>query len=474
MSRRVSLDARRDGWVLAGAGGLVVVGLSALLWSAASLLPVALVLPVALLLLAVGVVAVRHRQAEAAFVLLIVLSLAVQGSGDPGYNPFQLAFGLWLVAYCLGWYLYALIAQRRILRSGRDLAMGYWLFVAAPLAAVLGPLQGVVPADYMSDLSCALALSAYFPLRDFCVRNERGPLFLSLAIIGIGIYAVVSNLVRFYMVITGATELYEIVDVRLATGEIHISFAILFLAVGAAVSKRWRALAFVVGIFLLAGLILSKSRGAWLTTLVGLAGASYAAGFRIQRRLVVGMVGGIVALAVGSVAILGNTLLLIGAGLLRRFASLSSTGQDISLLNRQAESDATRELIFSNPILGYGWGVPVHRFDLIVKSTEVWAFIHNGYLWMWHKVGLFGLLAILVVIVASAWGGFLVARTPNPARPEYERALGAACFGSMGLLVLIVIPSNPFAVLDQMFVCTLVLALASGLRERWRPSTTDP
>ncbi|MEM1116503.1 MAG: O-antigen ligase family protein [Bacteroidota bacterium] len=448
---------------------LAVLGLAAIIGGTAIVPNAAIALPAALALTAAGVaVATKVRPSlTAGFVVLICMSIAAQGN-DEGTDIFEIAFGLSLISYVLVWYGTTVIGGRRWIRNGVDVALFLYLLGSVTVGIGVGVLLGSFGTDFRSDLTCLLALALFFPTREICVRSRHGVAIVTGLILMLGLYAAAVNAATLFGTLSGATELYEVVDVRVSSGEIPMTASLLVaLAALTAVTTRWGRLALLaVVIASIGGLILAKSRGPWITAIIGAGVAGTLVPARSRWRLIAyfALAGGLTVAA--ALVVLGNELFLIGIGLLRRFASISgaATG-DISLINRYAESAATWAEIIKNPVLGYGWGAPVSRYDMIVEGTHHWGFVHNGYLWMWHKVGIWGLALFSFAFAGTAWHGI---RASRRALTPVECALAAGGVGALVAYAILALPSNPFVVPDQMLAVTLVLGLVSGTFERAR------
>ena len=456
---------------LGGAGALaafvVLLGLApeAIPWAVPAL---ALVLFVA-----VAAPAVREWELRG-FVAVVVLSLSALGADDTGTDVFEVAFGVSLLAYLVAWYGKVLIGGRRFLRSWTDVAAVSFFVLGGLGGLVTALLVGTDPTFLRSDLTCVLALALYFPARELCVRSKRGPEVLAVALLFLGLMATASSAFRVYNALTGATQIYEVVDVRVSMGEIQITAGLLTGLLWTTVARKAtvRIILVVIVAALLGGLILAKSRGPWITAALGVVVAGVIAPEVARRRLVPYAVGGVLAMLAVGIAVLGDRLALIGIGLLRRLTSISGAmTQDVSLLNRYAETNDALEVIARSPIFGYGWGATVDRFDLIVLGSLQAGFLHNGYVWYLHKVGLVGLIAFLGLFGGALLAGGLAARTEGAS--DRHRAFAAASAGILVAYAVLALPSNPFAVLDQVFVVVIVLGMASGLWERRRAGRTD-
>ena len=476
------MPTQRPRWSLVWGGCALLVGLSvlgilgasgsgALLGSSAVLAAL-----VGVVVFALSAPALKMWLPTASLLSVLTLSVVTIG-GDEGIDVMDVLFGGSLVLYIGLWYGVAFVGGLRTIRTRTDVAALLFLVAGVLAGTVLGILFGSGGVDFRSDLTCMLAFALFFPVREVCVRYDHGPRAIAGAIIGIGLFAALTNAFRLAGVLTGATELYEVVDVRLASGEIQIISGFTLALLWLAIARTRRAMVVLLGIvaILLAGLILTKSRGAWLTAAVGLVVCAIAVPPSVRNRMGAAVLAGTLGAVGAGFAIAGGTLMLIGIGLLRRITSLSTAAVgDISLLNRYAESAAAWDAIVANPILGYGWGAHVVRYDIITHYTYHWGFVHNGYLWMWHKVGIWGLALFLAVLVGTVWQGLQAARMAR--RPIESRVFGASGAGSIVAFMILALPSNPFAVLDQMLIVAVVLGFTSGIwaRARHSPPTSRP
>lgn len=465
-------SAQQSRWPLVWGGCVLVLGIFFLVALGASgseaLLVSSLVLMglVGLVIFVLSAPTVGAWLPTASLLVVLALSLVTLG-GDEGVDLMDIGFGVSLVLYVGLWYSVALASGLRTIRTRTDVAALLFMIMGVIAGTALGVLFGSGGVDFRSDLTCMLAFTLFFPVRELCIRYDHGPRAIAAAIIGIGLFAALTNAFRLTGVLTDATELYEVVDVRLASGEIQIIAAFTVSLLWLAVARSRLAMAFLFGIvaILLSGLILTKSRGSWLTAAMGLIVCATVVPSTVRNRLGIAALAGTLGAVGAGFAVAGGTLMLIGIGLLRRLTSLSTAATgDISLINRYVESAATWDAIAANPVLGYGWGAHVVRYDIIVDYTYHWGFVHNGYLWMWHKVGIWGLGLFLAVLAGVLWQGLQAARMPRASLEN--RVFGACGAGSIVAFAILALPSNPFAVLDQMLIVALVLGFTSGVWAR--------
>ena len=449
--------------VVAGAAAMAVVSLAVTTGSAAVVTVVGGVVAGAAVLTAALVVV---RPSPLALLAGVLGLQVLQLGGGRGLQVGEVLGGLALVGYLAWWYLATWGSGRRVVTSLFDAAALAWGTVGLVAAAALGQLFGADPYDFRADLLATVPFLLYLPAKDLVARHPRGALAVGGALVALGLAATVESALLFRQTIQQATMAWEIADARPVVNEASMVAGVLvaFAGLMAAADRRARAALLVVAGALLGGLILSKSRGFWVAAVVGVAALAVAGGRAERRRLAAAAVLGVAVLSAVVAVLLRDQIGLVLDGSLNRLASIATAGRGVSMVNRFAETQAAWDMIAVNPVLGYGWGVQVTYYSLISEGTTRWAFLHNGYVALWLKTGLWGLGLMLWV-----WGGALV-RGALAARERRlgpaARAAGLGATATVAALSLVAVTSNPFASLDTMLVVTLVLALAHGVADR--------
>ena len=397
------------------------------------------------------------------FAVVVVLQV-LQLGGERGLGVGEVVAGLALVGYLGHWYASTWLSGRPVVLSLFDAAALAWGTVGLAAGVALGALFGFDAYDFRADLIATLPFLLYLPAKDACVRERWGGVVVAGVLCTFGLWAAVQNAVAFRTVIADASQLYQIADARFITGETSMTAGLMLSLAGMATARDRRlrgALVALAGV-LLGGLILTKSRGFWISNLFGIACMVVVATPRARRRIVAYGLLGVVALGAVAAAFFSEQLVLIVAGTVNRFLSISEAGSGSSLGNRFAESRAAWEMIRVNPVLGYGWGVQVTHYSVIAEGTRHWAFLHNGYLSLWFKTGLWGLGLMLFVWVGAMARAARTARTARPA----VRAVALGAGATIAAFTPVAVSSNPFSIFDQVLVVALVLALAHGAADR--------
>ncbi|WP_420455191.1 O-antigen ligase family protein [Rubrivirga sp.] len=396
----------------------------------------------------------------------VLLLQVTQLGGEAGLSAIEVVAGLALVGYLAHWYALALASGRPVVRTLFDVAAVAWGTVGFAAAVGLGLMFGPDAYDFRADVLATIPFLFYLPVKELCAEDGRAGFAIGAVLCVFGVFATVQNALLFRNAVVGADALYEIADARFNVGETSITAGLMIaLAQAALATRRLHAVGWVaVAGVLLAGLLVTKSRGFWIAAALGILAMAVVAPGRGRRRIV--GYGALGAVAVVAVAFLlfRDQLSLVALGVLDRLVSIGGASTDISLVNRFAESAGVWKMIRVNPILGYGWGVQATHYSIIAQGTSHWAFFHNGYLALWFKTGLWGLALMMAVwtgaAVRAAWA------TRRRGLPPRLRALALGAGATIAAFTPVVASSNPFSVLDQMLVVTLVMALAHGTADR--------
>ena len=412
---------------------------------------------VAVGMLGIGVLVQTGEGVRLGALLLVGASMF---GGEEGVSPFEALFFAGALVMLAGWYGTVVLGGRRFITSGDDVVAALWLGLGVAVALVASAVVGNPAADLRAEAIALFPMFLYFPIKEAVAERRWGLPLVVGALAWYGVYSTVLNAVAIRTAVVEATAWYEVANVRFVTGETAMAAALL---IGVSLLPALRSRAVRLGLLavagtLLIGLVVAKSRGYWLAAAFGLVVALLASPPETRRQSLQSLaLGGLVLVGLAW-ALASEQVLLLIEGLVIRFASLSDVGRDPSVLSRVAESAGAWEQVRLNPVLGYGWGRRVTHYSALSDGTQHWSFMHNTYLWVWHKVGLWGLGLLLALWGRAAVRSLRAAQ--SRALPLAERA-GAA--GAVGLVAL---TSNPLGVGDAALVVTLVLALAHGLGQR--------
>jgi O-antigen ligase len=448
--------------------GIAVMLLTA--WKKPELVPF---IPLLLLTGAAGWTLFRHPLANLAVVLSAFVLIA---DFEAGIQVSEVLYGVYFLGFLAHWFFTRLLlGGGRVFERLEETVLFAFLILAVltvPLTILFnGSLGGVA-----SELLSLSMFGFYWPVKEAVARNRRGLEVMIGVILVVGTFVMIRNFINYREIIASASYAWQVTRGRAVTNEgllmVPAIFCISFYIYARRRAVRWiAALGFVL---FFAGLILTQSRGYWLAFLFGAGILFLVVPWKSKIRLVTTVIfAGLAALAIG-MYFFGDFLILILSGLTERFLSiLTAIVNDDSLRNRFNETAAVWEFIKLNPILGYGMGVSYRFYDFTVFISPTRTFIHNGYVSMWFKFGLWGLGMVLVFfgsIIRRAYSAFRHAGSNTTVS-----AASLAVVGSFAAFSLSAITSNPFYVNDTMFIFGVLTGIAGGLYSRSANNLqTDP
>lgn len=443
---------------------LLSVSLGAVLLVATQAAPeYALLIPAALFGSVGAYFALRHEVARV--VVMIALSVLVLRPQE-GFNVGDLVFVGYYGLFVLTWFLPRFRHYDEHLRRPEDIALALFLVMAAASLATTLLFGGKLSAAF-SELVTLSVFSLYFPIRDVCARYRNGVIYMTGALLIVVGFASVRNLLQYQEVVLAAEHVWQFTRARVWVNDsLMMAGSVIAMVFTLFAHKRWLSSGFALlfGASFIA-LVMTQSRGFWVAFLLAVVFVFVFVGKREKVRLVVSGVAVAGLSSLVAVLFLSDVLPLIVSGLSERFGSLgTATSEDLSLVNRFQESRAVLGQILMNPVLGYGMGVPFHFHDITWDATMRGTFIHSGYLSLWYRFGLFGLVFILFFWGRSLWAGLSSFRMTS-ARMSL-RAPGLAMSAVLFAYILPAQTSNPFVLIDSILLFTVLSAIAVGARTR--------
>jgi O-antigen ligase len=458
----------RAGQVMLWAGLVATIGLTlAVAWTAPERV---WVIPVAL----AGLVATWTLLRDPVLGTYAAVGLVVMAlNKEAGLQPNQVAYGLFIYAFLGLWYLRRVVAGVPFIRNDLDRAVALLLFAGLPLAVVLGIAFGAPLYSVRGETISFSMLAFYFPVKEACRSARRGPEILAGLVLFIGLFVAVRNLLGFQDVVATATQAWQVADARLgAAGALHempllfgaLTALVLLLYVRPVHLRAALGLAFVLCV---AALIMTRSRAYYVDLIFGVGVLLLLVRGRQRWQLLTLVFGG-GALLIGMLfAFFGPLAELIVDGTLLRLSTLGSAATtDLSLINRFHESEAVMAKARLSPILGWGLGAEFTHFDILSRTTTTWEFIHNGYVALWFKLGLWGLVLVMGIWAASAWQGVRVHGLADI--PVLHRAVALAAAVALISIIPSASTSSPFFTREMLQSMVIQIAIAAGLYQRYR------
>lgn len=182
--------------------------------------------------------------------------------------------------------------------------------------------------------------------------------------------------------------------------------------------RRWRWPAAAAFCLLTAGMLVSLNRNMALGLIAGYLAALACA--RHRARGVMGLILAAIVVTGALIAINSST----SSAITKRFASLieaGGTGEGgavETLSDRAYENGYAIQALERSPLTGVGWGTAygarVDSNSLLPEYHIMRQWVHNQYLFVWLRMGILGLIAVIALLVRAAAAGARWARRAPP------------------------------------------------------------
>lgn len=449
--------------ILWGGFGFLFLILLFLTWAAPEALPY---VPVLL----VGAAAVVYLFHHPLLNLACVIGgfVAVVGFKE-GLQIAEILYGLYYLGFLGHWFFTRSLLKQEVLCRRPEERVLFLFLVLVAATVPISFLYNGWPSMILGEGLSLTMLLFYWPIREAIEKNPKGLRVVVGALTFVGLFVLARNILEYRSDLSNAEQLWQIATSRAITNESLLMVPAIFAVAMFLKTRAWWGRAVFLALFLslFAGLILTQSRAYWVAIFLGTGVIFLFVPFKDKMRiLTVGAVsaGGVFLIAY---LFLGDFLLLVLTGLLDRFLTLeTAVTKDISLINRFLEAQGVWEHIKVNPILGHGMGVPYRFFNITYLYSEEKTFVHNGYVALLFKFGIWGLGMMLYLM-----GRFFLMAMGNwrkAVNTPLARIISLAVAGSMAALALTATTANPFYQNDLMFVYAVLWGIIGGIR-----SSTD-
>jgi len=314
-----------------------------------------------------------------------------------GITIWEILFAVYFFGIIGIWFIRKWLASEQIIFTFADRMLIVFQLICV-LSFVPGMMNHADPVKWFRESIIFFSYLFYFPAREAMLR-QKSLRWVGLGFLILSSYVAVSNFIKYKTAATSAVYLWQLLSGRQTANEPLFLTAIVVgisLFLFARTTSLRIVLLAMISFFTIA-LAVTFSRGYWVGAIVAVAVMLYLLQGRDRWKLAVSLA----VLAAAGVTIIFLLFHSTGSAILESMAQrLSSHSlhptRDISLESRLAESRVIVHAILTNPILGYGLGVLFKFPDPILKWTYQTWYVHNGYLFLWFKLGFFGLLTYLM------------------------------------------------------------------------------
>lgn len=369
----------------------------------------------------------------------------------------EVIFGLYYFGTIVGWYVKKFLLRGKISTSDGDQYLIFF-FCLCLLSLIPALMNEADIIKWFRELIIFLAYLLYFPLKD-SVRSRKNIIVIGGAFLLIALYAAISNFLRYSAAASSALYAWQLLAGRQTANEplfmtsILIGLAI-FLYVKSTSAKF--VLAGLIAFFLVA-LILTFSRGYWIGLLIGIAVMLLILEGQQRVRVLVTMM----LFALAGTGILYAVFSYLSSPILQTVATRLVGAnvdflKDRSLQSRFAETKIILGQILQNPILGNGLGTLFRFHDPLRGSVNETWYIHNGYLFLWFKLGIGGLFCYLYFYSKKLREALSVYRNGVA---DFEEYLSLGITAVLASMLVVSITSPQFITRDS----NLIIILCWGI-----------
>lgn len=367
------------------------------------------------------------------YIYLYLLSFLLYLDNPAGIQITDIIFFVLTLVFAGFFTIPYLITNKAKIESPPD----YWylLFVASLIFGFFnGLLRSTDKLLAVSDMTYFIGLSLYFPIK----ANLDNKTFRKTLTIILGIvlfYVLIRNFINYREIVLQSIKSWQVEDARVPKNEVIILSGCLISLIFYLHIKKIliKALVlFIYGLFIV-GLILTQSRGYWLGFAAALLFLAIIADKKKRWRLILVHIAIVLSATAFLLTFFNHELLTILKGLVLRFSSIGTVSNvsrmGSSLLERVYEAEQIIHLIAENPIIGYGLGTTYHRYFILFATYIKMTYIHDGYLGMWFKLGLPGLISIVAFnIITLKYAISLYRKSENKAESILYMSIGAIQF----------------------------------------------
>ena len=217
-------------------------------------------------------------------------------------------------------------------------------------------------------------------------------------------------------------------------------------------NRKTSILYFLLFIAFLGGLVITQSRGYWISLLIALTVFFYYSEFHIKKKLL--KLASISLIPVCAIVLLyfSKEFKIVFVGLFERLYSFDIFNLDASLQERVLETHTILQKIIQNPIAGYGLGITYDRYYMVYETFITTNYIHNGYLSVWFKLGIIGLAIFITIYLITFKKSILIY---YQSESNYIRAVALTIISCVFSMLILNISSPQFYAFDSVLYITL-------------------
>ncbi|MBI1807849.1 MAG: O-antigen ligase family protein [Ignavibacteria bacterium] len=441
-------------WALLGLVVLELMMVSLCAWFG-----VAPLLPAALVAIIFGFWSIQSPKVWVVTVILFHILILPKSEG---ITVWEILFGLYFLGGTGVWFVRKFLRRGKIILSRADTCLIVF-FSLVLLSIIPGLLNHATILKWFREMITFSAYLAYFPLRE-ALSDKR-----TLPLVGIGFLILAlsigwQNLTNYRHAATSAIYAWQLLSGRQTANEPLFMASILVGVPMFLYAKSLKSRLFLLMLiaFFMIALVLTFSRGYWIGAILGMVVLLLMMNGKDRIRMVVTTaILGILAVGIMTLFFSSQSSTIFKTIVGRLGSNSLSVASDISLYTRLAETRAVFDLITHNPLVGYGLGFLFRFYNPADRVTvETW-YVHNGYLFLWLKLGLFGLMAFLFAYVTMIRDGY---RMTKAQKNEFSGYLLSGLLSVLVAMLAVSITSPQFITRDSILIIILCWAMIGSVR----------
>lgn len=407
------------------------------------------------------------------FIYLYFLSFTLFLEDAPGIQLTDVIFFCLTILFVVLYFFPYIVSGRAEVTTNID--KWYVLFI---ICLGFGFINGLLVSKSrifaVSDMTYFIGVWLYFPFKyHFKSEKFRKTIFAILLIMCF--YVLIRNFVNYREIIIQSNLPWQIQVARVPENEIIIltGTVLTLLAFAYHPNKLFKPFFFFLFSLFAAGLILTQSRGYWVTFVIVVL-IIIAIGDRSAKLYV--LFGTLFLSLIGILVVyffFGHIFDLVVKAITHRFESIdtisSPTRMGPSLLERVYETETIVGKLLHNPIAGYGMGTRYERYYILFGTYRSMTYIHNGYLAIWFKTGIVGLVAIVAFCLATLKNLWRIFHSVNT---YFMKLISLAAFSLLSGMLVVNVTSPQFLGFDSMTLIILMGIFASYYAHEQRSPQT--
>jgi hypothetical protein len=358
-----------------------------------------------------------------------------QGKGDDDISVKEYALVLFIFGGLAIWFFTMIaIRRKRVVRH-----FGDKLILSAMALSILNLpialMNDTPPLTWLREWLLFWTMLYYFPWREHLTeRKHIQTFFLCHGAVFLFIGGI--NLYQYVKAASNVLYAYQIWASRKMLNTHIFLCATLFTALGGFYAVRRTTKLLMLGLvsFYALAVIVSFARGFWISAIVAIIVVLWLLDKRkLALFAVYSVIAGFIFVLAVQVVFPDKATFVLKV-LKTRFTSSATGTQDVSLLARYYETQALFTELSRYPFSGFGLGSSYRLYNPIANEYNRATFIHNGYLFIWLKLGLPFFIAFYTFWFYMMRRAYQIAKTTPVPMAKILAAGCVACLTAFWLL----------------------------------------